>query len=142
MGSAPTPLPMGETYTALQQKTVEGQENSILDSASYSFDEVCKNWILTNHVYSANTIVMDATLFASLPEDIQVAMEEAATYAGQQVSEDVLEREEAKKEELTGKGVTFIEVDNAAFSEHFTGYVETNFPDLADWVGKIKEIDT
>lgn len=85
---------------------------------------------------------MDATLFASLPEDIQVAMEEAATYAGQQVSEDVLEREEAKKEELTGKGVTFIEVDNAAFSEHFTGYVETNFPDLADWVGKIKEIDT
>lgn len=32
MGSAPTPLAMGETYTALQQGTVDGQENSILDS--------------------------------------------------------------------------------------------------------------
>lgn len=59
MGSAPTPLAMGETYTALQQGTVDGQENSILDSQSYSFQEVCPYWILTNHVYSANTIIMD-----------------------------------------------------------------------------------
>ena len=38
---APPRLPsaMGETYTALQQGTVDGQENSILDSQSYSFQE-------------------------------------------------------------------------------------------------------
>lgn len=69
MGSAPTPLAMGETYTALQQGTVDGQENSILDSQSYSFQEVCPYWILTNHVYSANTIIMDKAYFESLPED-------------------------------------------------------------------------
>ncbi len=141
MGSAPTPLAMGETYTALQQGTVNGQENSILDSASYSFQEVCKYWILTNHVYSANTIVMDSGYFASLPEDIQSAVEEAAVYAGEQVSADVLEREDAKKAELEGQGVTFVEVDNAAFAEHFAGYTEANFPQLTDWYQQIRDMD-
>ena len=141
MGSAPTPLAMGETYTALQQGTVEGQENSILDSASYSFDEVCKYWILTNHIYSANTIIMDAGYFSSLPEDIQAAVEEAAAYAGEQVSADVLDREEATKEELAANGVNIVEVDNAAFAEHFDGYVEANFPDLADWCERIQAMD-
>ena len=140
MGSAPTPLSMGETYTALQQGTVEGQENSILDSQSYSFQEVCPYWILTNHVYSANTIIMDKTYFESLPEDIQSALEEAAVYAGEQVSQEVLEREETAKEELSAEGVTFVEVDNAAFAEHFDGYAEANFPDLADWCNQIRAL--
>lgn len=142
MGSAPTPLSMGETYTALQQGTVDGQENSILDSASYSFQEVCKYWILTNHVYSANTIIMDSSYFASLPEDIQGAVEEAAAYAGEQVSADVLEREEAKMEELKNEGITFVEVDHDAFAAHFDGYVEANFPELTDWYNQIREADT
>ena len=141
MGSAPTPLAMGETYTALQQGTVEGQENSILDSNSYSFSEVCKYWILTNHVYSANTIIMDKAYFESLPEDIQSALEEAAVYAGEQLGQEVLDREDAAKEELTAEGVTFVEVDNAAFADHFDGYAEANFPDLADWCDQIRALD-
>lgn len=141
MGAAPTPLAMGETYTALQQGTVEGQENSILDSVSYSFDEVCSYWILTNHIYSANTIIMDADYFASLPEDIQAAVEEASVYAGEQVSADVLVREEETKEELAADGINIIEVNNAAFAEHFEGYVEANFPELADWSEQIQAMD-
>jgi hypothetical protein len=140
MGSAPTPLAMGETYTALQQGTVDGQENSILDSQSYSFQEVCPYWILTNHVYSANTIIMDKAYFESLPEDIQSALEEAAVYAGEQIGQEVLEREDAAKEELTAEGVTFVDVDNAAFTEHFSGYAEANFPDLADWCNQIRAL--
>ena len=140
MGSAPTPLAMGETYTALQQGTVDGQENSILDSQSYSFQEVCPYWILTNHVYSANTIIMDKAYFESLPEDIQSALEEAAVYAGEQIGQEVLEREDAAKEELTAEGVTFVDVDNAAFTEHFSGYAEANVPDLADWCNQIRAL--
>ena len=119
---------------------VDGQENSILDSQSYSFQEVCPYWILTNHVYSANTIIMDKAYFESLPEDIQSALEEAAVYAGEQIGQEVLEREDAAKEELTAEGVTFVDVDNAAFTEHFSGYAEANFPDLADWCNQIRAL--
>ena len=140
LGADATPMAWGEAYTALQQGTVDGQENSILDSQSYSFQEVCPYWILTNHVYSANTIIMDKAYFESLPEDIQSALEEAAVYAGEQIGQEVLEREDAAKEELTAEGVTFVDVDNAAFTEHFSGYAEANFPDLADWCNQIRAL--
>ena len=91
-------------------------------------------------MYSANTIIMDRGYFDSLPEDIQSAVEEAAVYAGEQVGQEVLEREETAKEELTAEGVTFVEVDNAAFAEHFNGYAEANFPDLADWCNQIRAL--
>ena len=53
---------------------------------------------------------------------------------------EVLEREDAAKEELTAEGVTFVDVDNAAFTEHFSGYAEANFPDLADWCNQIRAL--
>lgn len=81
MKAAPTPIAMTETYTALQQKTVDGQENPMTDSLNYAFDEVCKYWIKTNHVYSSNVIIMDREYFDALPEDIQQAVREAAEYA-------------------------------------------------------------
>ena len=67
-------------------------------------------------------------------------LEEAAVYAGEQIGQEVLEREDAAKEELTAEGVTFVDVDNAAFTEHFSGYAEANFPDLADWCNQIRAL--
>ncbi len=141
LGAAPTPLPITDVYTAIQQKTVEGQENSIIDSMNYSFDELCKYFILTNHVYSANTVIMDLDKFNSLPEDIQAALEEAAVYACNVASNVVLEKEEMKKEELIEKGNVIVEVDNAAFLEAFNGFAEESFPDLADWANAIRAMD-
>ena len=92
MKAAPTPIAMTETYTALQQKTVDGQENPMTDSLNYAFDEVCKYWIKTNHVYSSNVIIMDREYFDALPEDIQQAVREAAEYAGVTVSEQQLQK--------------------------------------------------
>ena len=137
MGAAPTPLAINETYTALQQGTVEGQEHPMVDSLNYSFDEVCDYWIKTNHIYSCNLMIMDRAYFDSLPEDIQNAVVEAADYAGQVVSEAQQGREEVAEQELIDAGKTVIEVDNAAFAEHFKDYAATEFPDLADWVARI-----
>ena len=142
MGAAPTPIAVTETYTALQQGTVEGQENPMADSLNYAFDEVCKYWIKTNHVYSANVVIMDDDYFNSLPAEIQAMVEEAADYASQTISESQLDKEAAAEAELIEKGCTVIEVDQDAFAAHFDGFAEEKFPDLADWVNRIKEADT
>ena len=141
LGAAPTPLPITDVYTAIQQKTVEGQENSIIDSMNYSFDELCKYFILTNHVYSANTVIMDLDKFNSLPEDVQAALEEAAVYACEVGSQHVLENEEAKKAELVENGNVIVEVDNGSFLEAFNGFAEESFPELADWANAIRAMD-
>ena len=138
MNAAPTPLSMNEVYTALQQGTVDGQENPMVDSLNYAFNEVCKYWIKTNHVYGANVVIMDADYFASLPEDIQAAVEEAAAYASQVVSEAQLEKEAAAEAELVAAGCEIVEVDHDAFMAHFDNFIAEKFPDLADWAEKIK----
>lgn len=142
LNATPTPLPMGETYTALQQGTVEGQENPMVDSMNYAVQEVCKYWIKTNHVYSCNVIIMNKTYFESLPEDIQGAVEEAANYASNEISEKQLAASEAAEESLKDMGCTVIEVDTDEFAAYFDGFADQNFPYLKDWVGKIRAMDT
>lgn len=144
MGAAPMPLAMGEVYTALQQGTVNGQENPMADSLNYAFDEVCKYWIKTNHVYSCNVVIMDLNTFNSLPEDIQAAVEEAAIYAGDVVSEKQLKLMVTAEETLKAKGCEVIEVDTAAFAEHFKDFTAKTYPDIpefADWAARIAEMD-
>lgn len=141
MGAAPTPMAMNETYTALQQGTVSGQENPMADSMNYAFNEVCKYWIKTNHVYSCNLFIMDANYYKGLPEDIQAAVTEAAEFAGQEVSVKQLEKEEAAEAKLVEQGCTVIDVDRDAFKAHFDGFADQNFPDLKDWTERIKAMD-
>lgn len=138
MGAAPSPLAMNEVYTALQQGTVDGQENPMVDSLNYAFNEVCKYWIKTNHVYGANVVIMDADYFAGLPEDIQAAVEEAAAYASTVVSEAQQAKIEAAEAELIELGCEVIEVDHAEFAEHFDNVIDEKFPDLKVWADKIK----
>lgn len=136
-GAAPTPMAMNEVFTALQQKTVEGQENPMVDSLNYSFDEVCNYWIKTNHVYGCNVIIFDKAYFESLPEDIQAACAEAAEYAGKEISAAQAAKDAAAEEALIAEGKTVIEVDNEAFAEYFKDFAATNYPDFADWVARI-----
>ena len=110
------------------------------DSMNYAFDEVCKYWIKTNHVYSSNVIIMDREYFHALPEDIQQAVTEAAEYASTVVSEQQLANEQAAEQELIEKGCHVIEVDTAQFIEHFSNFTDEKFPYLADWAAKIRAV--
>lgn len=140
-GANPTPVPMNEVYTALQQKTVDGQENPVVDSVNYAFDEVCNYWIKTNHVYGCNVIIMDKDYFESLPADIRQAVEEAAEFAGRAISEQQADKDAVAWQELESEGKTIIEVDNAAFAEHFRDFAAANYPNFADWVERIAAMD-
>ena len=132
---------MNEVYTALQQKTVDGQENPVVDSVNYAFDEVCNYWIKTNHVYGCNVIIMDKDYFESLPADIRQAVEEAAEFAGRAISEQQADKDAVAWQELESEGKTIIEVDNAAFAEHFRDFAAANYPNFADWVERIAAMD-
>ena len=141
MNAAPTPMAMNEVYTALQQKTVEGQENPMVDSLNYAFDEVCDYWIKTNHVYGCNVVIMDKAYFEGLPADIQAAVTAAAEYAGREISAGQAAKDAAAEQELKDMGKNVIEVDNLAFAEYFKDFAATNYPDFADWVARIAEMD-
>ena len=71
MGSAPTPLAMNETYTALQQGTVEGQENPIETIVSYGFQNVNKYLVMSNHIIKPAFVMINEEFFQGLSEEYQ-----------------------------------------------------------------------
>ena len=84
MGANPTPMPFSEVFTALQQHTIDGQENPIPTIWLSKFYEVQKYVTLTGHVYGPHIVLINKKLFDSFPaedqEIILAAAKESAVY--------------------------------------------------------------
>ena len=78
-GAAPTPIPFGEVYTALQQKTVDGQENPIPTIYSRKFYEVQGVLSMTRHMLQNNTLLINKSSLEKLKPELQkLLLDEAA----------------------------------------------------------------
>ena len=71
LGTNPVPMPLSELYTALETKTVEGQEHPLNVTYSAKLYEVQKYISASNHAYSPLIVGMNLDRFNSLPKDIQ-----------------------------------------------------------------------
>jgi len=74
LGANAVALPVTELYTALQQGTVDGQENGIALTYALGYHEVLKYITLDNHVYDPYGVFMNKDVWASLPADLQELM--------------------------------------------------------------------
>ncbi len=76
-GIIPTPMAISEVFTALQQGTVDGQENPISVIKGQKFDQVQKYLTLTGHVYSPAVVLMSKGTWDKIPAVDQQAFMEA-----------------------------------------------------------------
>jgi tripartite ATP-independent transporter DctP family solute receptor len=81
LGVDPTPMAWSEVFTALQQGTIDGQENPIPVIYTSKLYEVQKHLALTRHVFSPAMIIVSKALFDSLPAEYKTVFEEAAREA-------------------------------------------------------------
>lgn len=83
-GLLPTPMAFPELFTALQQGTVDGQENPIPVILSSKFSQVQKHLSLTGHVYSPAVLILSPKVWDKLSEadkKVFVAAAQKATVA-------------------------------------------------------------
>ncbi len=78
LGANPTPIAWTETYSALQNGVVDGQENPVGTIVFAKFAEVQKYLTLDGHVYGVDWFVMNDSFFKGLPEDLQKVVKDAA----------------------------------------------------------------
>lgn len=64
-------IPVGELYTALQTKVVDGQENALPLVKSNKLYEVQKYCSYTSHVWDCFTLVGNKRNWNALPEDLR-----------------------------------------------------------------------
>jgi TRAP-type transport system periplasmic protein len=81
LGASPTPIPWTETYTALQQKVTDGQENPVTSIKFAKLYEVQKYLTLDGHTYGVSFILMNEKFFQSLPKDTQAIVKNVAVSA-------------------------------------------------------------
>ncbi|MDR1247750.1 MAG: TRAP transporter substrate-binding protein [Treponema sp.] len=78
LGAQPTAISFAELYTALQQGTVDAQENPVELFVSSRFYEVQKYLIMTNHVFQCGMLVANPVWFNGLTPELQRVVREAA----------------------------------------------------------------
>ena len=102
-GANPTPIDFGELYTALLQKTVDAQENSVPLIYSSKLYEVQKYLSMTDHVYAPSALFISDGFYKRLPADLQkIIMDagkkfrEASRTNQQKASQELIKELEAK----------------------------------------------
>lgn len=117
LGANPTPMAFSEVFTSLQNGTIEGQENPLALFKSGGFYEVQSVVNRTEHVRSWIYLTISERSWGRLSEDDQAALMEAAARTQTYERELFLADEEALVADLESRGVTFHDVDQAAFAE-------------------------
>jgi tripartite ATP-independent transporter DctP family solute receptor len=116
LGIITTPMAFPEVFTALQQGTVDGQENPLPVIMAAKFSQVQKHLTLTGHVYSPCILLMNKASYEKLSAADKTAFLEAAKVAVK-ANRDRVDTDDANGvKELRAQGMTVIEnVDKAKF---------------------------
>ena len=109
LGFIATPIAFNELYTALQQKTVDGQENPIASISSSAFDEVQKYMCLDGHTYAAESMIMNLAFYNGLTEEQRGWVDQAAVYARDYQRKAVSDMEADMLESIKANGVIVCE---------------------------------
>jgi tripartite ATP-independent transporter DctP family solute receptor len=116
LGIVTTPMAFTEVFTALQQGTVDGQENPLSVIMAAKFEQVQKHLTLTGHVYSPAIFLMNKASFDKLSADDKRHFLEAAKVAVK-ANRDRVDADDARGvQELRAKGMQVVEnVDKGRF---------------------------
>jgi len=116
LGANPGPMAFSEVFTSLQNGTIDSQENPLALIRSANFNEVQSHVNMTEHVRSWIYLTIAESTWAKLSAEDQAAVMQAAALA-QAYERGLFEASiDADRAYLEGQGMTFVEVDGAAYA--------------------------
>ncbi|SFO89606.1 DctP family TRAP transporter solute-binding subunit [Salibacterium halotolerans] len=134
LGANPTPMSFEELYTALQQGTIDGQENPaglIRDNNLY---EVQDYLTVSRHVYSPYVILANLNFYNSLPDELQTTLDEVTRDAIEYNRSLTVEEEEDALNTLEEEGMEVTELAEGEV-ERFKDALEPVYEEYQDTIG-------
>ena len=110
-----TPIAFAEVYLALQNGTVEAQENPLTAIDAKKFYEVQSHISLTGHIVDALNTIVSKNVWSQLSDQDKQIFTEVMLEAAERGTRIVEEREAALVEDFRGRGLTVTEPDRADF---------------------------
>ncbi|MFL5196334.1 MAG: TRAP transporter substrate-binding protein, partial [Microvirga sp.] len=104
-----------ETYSALQTKIAEGQENPLAIIQAAKLYEVQKYLSKTNHMWDGFWFLANGKAWAGLPKEVQAVIEKNVNEGAEKQRNDIFKLNTSLEKELSEKGLSFNTVDTKAF---------------------------
>jgi tripartite ATP-independent transporter DctP family solute receptor len=115
LGASPTSINFSETYSALQTKVVEGQENALSLLEIAKLYEVQKYVSMTDHMWDGQWILANGKSWAGIPKDLQAIITKNVTAAVLAQRDDMAKLNVGVEATLKQKGMVFNYPDKNAF---------------------------
>lgn len=136
LGANPTPMSFSELFTALQQGTVDGQENPTALTYNSKFYEVQKYMTVSEHVYSAAPFLVNKDFLDRLPEDLKKTFLEAAEKTKDAQRELIGQQNTDYEQEMANEGVAVNKLSPEQKAEFQKIAVEKVYPEVIEKFGE------
>ena len=139
LGASATIINFSELYTAMEQGTVDAQENPYVNIYSNAYYEVQDYLVETNHVFQLAAMLISQSTYDKLSDEQKGWVDEAAAYAADVEWEATETDNETAKQACIDAGMTFVQLDHdellAATQSVYDTY-ESQYGDLLTMMGK------
>jgi tripartite ATP-independent transporter DctP family solute receptor len=139
LGAEPIPMAWPETFTALQQKVVDGQDNPHITNYAMKFYEVQDYTSEVHYLFSLQPLVFGEKFFQSLPAEDQALFTRAGIEAQQFNLLFSVTRSEEARQNMIKQGVEYLDVEDE--DQWMKIAVDTVWPKFYDTVGGKAEVD-
>jgi tripartite ATP-independent transporter DctP family solute receptor len=113
LGSNAVPMAFSEVYSALETKTVDGQENPFSNIENMKFYEVQKYLTLTKHAYSPTLVLFSKKIWDTLSPPEQSTLKDCAAQGREEQRKVNREKSAQSVASLKSKGMAVNEISPA-----------------------------
>lgn len=110
LGADPVAMSWGEVFTALQQGTIDGHDNSLSTINSANVFEVQKYISITGHAYEAFTFSINEKKFKQMNESTQKIFRETMVEACLEMNAMAVKEEQSIREKFVAAGCEIIDI--------------------------------
>lgn len=115
VGANPTPIAFAEVYLALQNKTVDAQENPLPTIEAKKFYEVQTHINLTGHITEALLTIIGGPLWSKLSDADKQTFTEVYREAAARATAEIVDAEKKLTTDFAKRGKTMVKVDRKPF---------------------------
>lgn len=117
LGATATPLPYSEVFGALQQKVIDGAENTPAALTEARHGEMMKAYSFDEHTMVPDIVVIGVKTWEKLTPQQQQALKKAAVDSAVQQNKNMLAMQEKAMKDAEKLGVKFYYPEKAAFQQ-------------------------
>lgn len=140
LGVNATPMQWADALTAMQQNTIEGEENPINVIFSYGLWDYNQKYVtLDRHSYSTAIITMSLEAFKRLDEETQKIFKESAQEAAEYERKWVADKESSQLEAIKSHGVEVIENPDVDSFREAVKTVYGAYPQYSNYIARIQK---